>query len=142
MTAPQCSLCAVADGSERSRVVCEAEAWVALVPREPVTPGHTIVFPRAHVEDYWSAHPDLDRELAGAAHAVGKAIRRALRPDGLNLITSAGPAAQQTVLHLHLHLVPRWEADGWGAIWLPNGRYEGSQPEDVVRRIRTACSRD
>jgi histidine triad (HIT) family protein len=43
---------------------------------------------------------------------VGSAIESALEPEGMNLITSAGEAAEQTVFHLHLQLVPRWQQDG------------------------------
>jgi histidine triad (HIT) family protein len=53
---------------------------------------------------------------------LAQAIRSALNPDGLNLITSAGAAASQTVYHLHLHLVPRWHHDSIGNIWPLRGQ--------------------
>jgi len=42
----------------------------------------------------------------------------------MNLITSAGETAEQTVFHLHLHIVPRWRRDGFGRIWPVEGRFD------------------
>jgi histidine triad (HIT) family protein len=58
----------------------------------------------------------------------------------MNLITSAGEPAEQTVFHLHLHLVPRWTGDGFGEIWPRNAHVDGALKEDAARRIRRACS--
>ncbi len=72
---------------------------------------------------------------------VGHAIDMALAPEGMNLITSAGAAAEQTVFHLHLHVVPRWRRDDFGRIWPVEGKYEDDQLDQVAERIRSACSR-
>jgi histidine triad (HIT) family protein len=72
---------------------------------------------------------------------VGRAIEASLDPDGMNFITSAGKTADQTVFHLHLHVVPRWERDGFGDIWPGGRRYEDAELVDVADRIREACGR-
>jgi histidine triad (HIT) family protein len=72
---------------------------------------------------------------------VGRAIDEALDPEGMNLITSAGKTAEQTVFHLHLHLVPRWQQDGFGRIWPLQDKYEDAGLGDVAARIRSACRR-
>jgi histidine triad (HIT) family protein len=74
-----------------------------------------------------------------AAIRVGRAIEAAVHPDGLNLISSAGASAEQTVFHLHLHVVPRWEHDGFGQIWPDKHDYEPSAIAEVAQRIRAAC---
>ena len=71
---------------------------------------------------------------------VGRAIKSALEPEGMNLITSAGETAEQSVFHLHLHLVPRWQRDGLCRIWPKKERCENSELEDVANRIRQACA--
>jgi diadenosine tetraphosphate (Ap4A) HIT family hydrolase len=55
--------------------------------------------------------------VAAATGRIGRAVREVLRPHGANIITSAGEAASQSVLHLHLHVVPRWFGDAMGEIW-------------------------
>jgi histidine triad (HIT) family protein len=138
---PDCEFCAIARGDDRSvEVVCEGESWIAFFPLSPATPGHTLVIPRAHVPDLWQVDPLLGIDLMAAVIRVGRAIDDALTPEGMNLITSAGETAEQTVFHLHLHLVPRWHRDGFGRIWPIEGKYEDADLENVASRIREACS--
>ena len=134
-----CEFCAIASGKDRSvEVVCEGENWISFFPLSPATPGHTLVIPRAHVADLWQVNLSLGSDLMSAVIRVGRAINQALLPEGMNLITSAGETAEQTVFHLHLHLVPRWHRDGFGRIWPIDGKYEDANLEDVANRIRTA----
>lgn len=138
---PSCPFCGIARGSDQSvDVVCEDTHWVAFFPLDPATPGHTLVIPRIHVPDLWAAGDDLGAELMAAVIRVGRAIDIGLAPQGLNLITSAGSTAEQTVFHLHLHVVPRWEKDGFGQIWPAGKKYDDARLEHVAERIRKACA--
>jgi histidine triad (HIT) family protein len=136
-----CDFCAIARGGDHSvEIVCQGREWVAFFPIDPATPGHTLLIPRTHVADLWALQPALATELINAVIRVGRAIDSSLKPEGMNLITSAGAAAEQTVFHLHLHIVPRWRRDGFGAIWPPPKKYTDSQLENVADRIRAACA--
>jgi histidine triad (HIT) family protein len=139
-----CDFCAIAQGHDASaEIVCEEEAWVACFPLKPATPGHTLIIPRAHVEDLWQVEPPLGAELMRAVVRVGRAIGAALAPRGMNLITSAGASAEQTVFHLHLHLVPRWPQDDFGPIWPIAGKtYEDDTIEAAAELVRAACAAD
>jgi histidine triad (HIT) family protein len=136
-----CDFCKIARGEDRSaRVLCAGERWVAFFPLNPATLGHTLIIPRTHVADLWQAEPNQGAELMVAVIKVGNAIKSALAAEGMNLISSAGSVAEQTVFHLHLHLIPRQHQDGFGPIW-PHGRlYENAELDDVARRIRQACT--
>jgi histidine triad (HIT) family protein len=136
-----CDFCSIARGEDDSiDVVCAGASWIAFFPLNPATPGHTLVIPRAHVTDLWQVEPTLGDELMAAVIKVGRAIKSALKPEGMNLITSAGEAAEQTVFHLHMHVVPRWRQDGFGRIWPKEERYENSELGDAANRIRQACA--
>ena len=139
-----CAFCAIARGEDRSvEIVCEADSWIAFFPKEPATPGHTLVIPRKHVTDLWKVKPPLGSELMAAVIKVGRAIDQALEPEGMNLITSSGKVAEQTVFHLHLHIVPRWQRDNFGKIWPPEGKkYKDTTLENIADLIRKACGRD
>lgn len=140
---PDCDFCAIGRGDDESaEIVCARPMWVAFFPLEPATPGHTLIIPRAHVADLWEAEPALAAELMEAALIVGRAIAAASAPEGMNLITSAGSAAEQTVFHLHLHVVPRWHEDGFDEIWPRGPRYENeSLLGGIADRIREACGK-
>lgn len=135
-----CDFCSIARGDDPSvEVVCEGETWIAFFPLKPATRGHTLVIPRLHVADLWSADTAVATDMITAVVQVGHAIQIALTPEGMNLITSSGEAAEQTVYHLHLHVVPRWREDGFGEIWPPKGELGGIDLEGVADRIREAC---
>lgn len=134
-----CPFCMIAKGDDPAvRLVGESDAWLAFFPLDPATVGHTLVIPRTHVADLWEAPAELAAELTAAAITVGRAISSALNPDGMNLITSAGKTAEQTVFHLHLHLVPRWSDDGFGRIWPHEGSTETAELDSAAEVIRSA----
>jgi histidine triad (HIT) family protein len=114
--------------------------WVAFFPNEPATPGHTLIIPREHIPDLWACGPELAADLMGAAVLVGRAVSAAVAPDGMNLITSAGSAAGQTVFHLHLHVVPRWTSDPIGEIWPPKTSMKEKLRDELAAEIRSQCA--
>lgn len=97
-----------------------------------------MVIPRTHVRDVWELDDDLGAALMSAVIDVGRAIRRGLGPPGMNLISSAGTAAEQTVFHVHLHLVPRWPDDGIDEIWPAKTPMDPAQMERIAQDIRGA----
>ena len=135
-----CDFCSIARGEDPSaEIICEGELWVAFFPLHPATLGHTLVISRSHVADLWKVEPPLGEHLMAAAIRVGRAIQTALAPEGMNLITSAGEIAEQTVFHLHLHLVPRWRGDGFGHIWPPAGINDDVALKGAAAKIRETC---
>ncbi len=136
-----CAFCRIVRGEDPStRILCAGKTWVAFFPSEPATPGHTLVVPRQHVPDVWSLDPDLGADLMSAVIQVGLAIRSAVTPAGMNLISSSGVAAEQTVFHLHLHVVPRYQGDDIDPIWPPKKHPDEGLKERIAERIQTACA--
>ena len=90
------------DGGDPARVV-------HFEPLNPVVSGHRLFVPGSHRE-----HPDS----FGVSRAMEFAARWAEgQEDDFNLITSSGPAATQTIPHIHVHYVPRWPGDGLHLPW-------------------------
>ena len=134
-----CAFCAIAAGADSSvEVLAHDERWVAFFPLEPATPGHTLVIPRAHASDVWDLDPLEASHLMAGVIRIGRAIERALEPEGMNLISSAGVAAEQSVFHVHLHVVPRWRRDGFGPIWPGDQRFHDPDLEELADGIRSA----
>lgn len=89
----------------------------AFFPDEPATLGHTMVVPNDHVSDIWGFDQGTARNLASQVLRVSHAVRDSLHPEGVNVIQSNGAAAGQTVPHLHVHVLPRWDGDAVGDLW-------------------------
>jgi len=135
-----CPFCSIAAGNDPSvDLVCAGKHWVAFFPLEPATPGHTLVIPRIHVPDLWSADEATGMELMSAVIKVGNAIQTALSPAGMNLISSAGRVAEQTIFHLHLHLVPRTEGDRLGPIWPEDAELAAEVRAELLAQISAEC---
>jgi histidine triad (HIT) family protein len=136
-----CEFCQIVRGERPARVVADAPDALALFPLRPVCLGHTLVIPKTHVRDLWAAGSPPGAGLMQVVIGVGQALNTALRPDGLNLISSAGEAASQTVFHLHLHVVPRWAGDPLGNIWPPSPPLTEEVKDETAAAIRAAYAR-
>lgn len=108
---PPCPFCDINTGREPATFVHEWSDAFAIVPLNPVVDGHTLVIPKTHVADF-AADPEV---FAATAKRAAELMRWTPRP--MNVITSRGAAATQSVWHLHLHLVPRAANDGLALPW-------------------------
>jgi histidine triad (HIT) family protein len=135
---PDCEFCRIVRGVRPARIVADASDALAFFPLEPACLGHAVVIPKTHVRDLWAAGSVLDAGLMQVVIDVGRAITVVLRPDGLNLISSAGAAASQTVFHLHLHVVPRWAGDHFGDIWPLSPPLTEQAKDEAAAAVRAA----
>lgn len=139
---PECPFCEIVQRDDPDvREVYRDEHVVAFLPTEPAVLGHTMVVPREHVPDIWSLTEETAGHLARATVQLAAAVRAAIEPEGLNIIQSNGQAATQTVFHLHVHLVPRWEGDAMGPIWPEGTDYSEAEKDQARDRVREACRR-
>jgi diadenosine tetraphosphate (Ap4A) HIT family hydrolase len=92
-------------------LVAENELAVAFGDKYPVGDGHTLVIPRRHVESWFDATAAERAAMIALADEVKRALDAQLAPSGYNLGVNIGRAAGQTVMHLHLHLIPRFAGD-------------------------------
>ncbi len=134
-----CEFCEIVDRDDSdAREVYRDDNVVAFFPTEPAVLGHLLLIPRRHAADIWALNPDEAAQLSRAALLLADAIRDALRPEGLNVIQSNGAAATQTVPHLHVHLVPRWQGDAMGPIWPSETNYSETEKDRTMLDVRSA----
>ncbi|WP_158677818.1 HIT family protein [Streptomyces sp. SPB074] len=110
---PACVFCDIMAGRSPATVLREWPDALAIKPRGGVNPGHTLVISRRHVANAIE-DPDVTADTVRRAAQYAAEIGA-----NLNLITSVGPDATQTVAHLHWHIVPRAKADGLQLPWTP-----------------------
>ena len=105
---PSCPLCAAADSRE---CLLATKNAVAIFDAYPVSPGHALVVAKRHVADLFELSVDEQRSLWALLPAVKKAIESRYSPAGYNIGVNVGIAAGQTVGHVHVHVIPRYEGD-------------------------------
>jgi len=135
-----CPFCKIVRGEAEARIVFQDADVLAFFPTTPATLGHTLVIPTRHIADIWALPVEEAGPLWEATLGVAHAVRRAMAPDGLNIINSAGEAASQSVFHLHMHVVPRWDGDPIGDIWPPKKPWSGEAKDQALDDLQAACS--
>lgn len=130
-----CVFCRIVAGQEPAKVVARWEDVIAIVPLNPVTEGHVLVIPNAHVRD-------ATEDPIITASVMARAAYLAKSP--CNIITSAGEEATQTVFHLHVHIVPRRKGDGLHLPWTPRQEEKASidVPADELIEVIEVMSKD
>ncbi len=89
----------------------ENEEVVGIWDGYPVSPGHALLIPRRHIATWFDATRKEQQGLMAAVDAAKAAIEKQHRPDGYNIGINSGVAAGQTIHHLHVHVIPRYEGD-------------------------------
>jgi ATP adenylyltransferase len=93
-------------------VVRRGERVFAILNTYPYTTGHLLVMPYREVAELEDLEPDEAAELWATVEAAVRALKSAYRPQGINVGLNLGEAAGAGVGgHLHVHVLPRWNAD-------------------------------
>jgi len=102
-----CPFCSVPG----ERTIDADELAVVIRDGFPVSRGHSLVIPRRHVASWFDVTPEEQRSLLQLLARARRQIDDEFAPDGYNIGINDGPAAGQTVRHLHIHLIPRYAGD-------------------------------
>jgi histidine triad (HIT) family protein len=112
---PPCVFCDIIRDQSPASIVYADEQAIAFMDIQPVTTGHLLVIPRVHVANLADLDPDTGGHLFRVGMKLAAALRRsALRCEGINFFLADGEAAGQDVFHVHLHILPRFQGDGFG----------------------------
>jgi len=103
MTASACPFCDV----DASRIQLENEVGIAILDAFPVSEGHLLVVPKKHVASLYDLPTNEQAALWQLVSEVRKHIFQTFHPDGFNIGINDGQAAGQTVMHAHIHVIPR-----------------------------------
>ena len=134
---PTCLFCQIARGQTPAARVLETETVIAFLDHRPLFPGHCLVIPREHVDTLGDLPGPLTGPLFEAAAAVARALEAGLGADGT--FVAVNNRVSQSVLHLHVHVVPRRRGDGLRGFFWPRGRYESpAAMEETRARIAAA----
>ena len=114
-----CIFCKIANGEIPSNTIFENDDFRVILDNGPATKGHALVLPKKHYADLFEIPEDTLAGAAKVAKEVASVMKDKLGCDGLNLVQNNGATAGQTVLHFHLHIIPRYEDDGQHILWKP-----------------------
>jgi histidine triad (HIT) family protein len=124
MTDPECLFCKIIAGKIPSEKIYEDADTFAFLDIHPINRGHTLVVPKEHYQNMYTIPAEPFAKVMRTVHLLAPKIKSAVGAHGINIgINNDGPAGQ-LVFHLHVHIIPRFEGDGF-AHWHGNPYQEG-----------------
>jgi diadenosine tetraphosphate (Ap4A) HIT family hydrolase len=102
-----CPFCQLSD----ERIAHSTELAVVVRDAYPIARGHTLIIPKRHVVSFFDTTHEERCSLLELLDIAKSSIERELSPDGYTIGINDGPAAGQTIPHLHVHLIPRYLGD-------------------------------
>ena len=119
MKKDDCIFCKLANGDIPTNSIYEDEVVKVIFDASPAAPGHILILPKNHYDDIYSMDDKTAAHVFKVAVKLSKAYRKALDFDGLNIVQNNGEAAGQTVMHFHMHVIPRYAGGEDMVSWDP-----------------------
>ncbi len=130
-----CIFCKIANGEIPSATVYEDNEFRAILDLGPASKGHALILPKNHFKDICEADEATAGKLFPLAAKIGAAMKKGLGADGFNVVQNNGSSAGQTVFHLHVHVIPRYEGGPAMVSWTP-GKAESDELAQAAEMIK------
>lgn len=114
-----CIFCKIANGGIPSTTVYEDEDFRVILDLGPASRGHALILPKEHYKDICEADEGIAAKILPLAAKIGAAMKSGLGATGFNVVQNNGASAGQTVFHLHVHVIPRYEGGPVMVSWTP-----------------------
>ena len=109
----RCVFCDLISGSAAATEIHRDAVGVVFLDTSPANPGHVLIAPVQHCERLADLDPQTGGQLFALAQRAAAALTRSsIRADAANVLVADGRAAGQEVMHVHLHVIPRFDGDG------------------------------
>ncbi|MBD3355373.1 HIT domain-containing protein [Candidatus Woesearchaeota archaeon] len=130
-----CIFCKMIEGKIPCNKIYEDKKTLAFLDINPINKGHTLVIPKEHSKNILDVNQkDLD-DVSETVRKLAPKIKKAVKADGINIMSSNGEAAGQAVPHLHIHIIPRFKDDGLEH-WKGKS-YEEGKAEKIAEDIKS-----
>ena len=137
-----CPFCSIASGEAPASIVYEDATVVVFMDLNPANVGHTLVVPREHWENIYDVPEDVLADLFSVVKRVSAAVKKTIGAEGISILQLNGRAAGQSVMHFHVHIIPRFRGDPIStAIGAMIGHQGFEKPErrdldEIAKKIR------
>lgn len=126
MKKDDCIFCKLANGDIPTNSIYEDDDFKVILDAAPATKGHCLILPKEHFADLLEADETVLAKALPLAKKIAKRQKEVLGADGVNILQNNGSEAGQTVFHLHIHIVPRYEGEKEILTW---GHHDFSEEE-------------
>ena len=137
-----CPFCSIASGKAPASIIYEDATVLAFMDLNPANVGHILVVPKEHWENIYEAPEDVLADLFSVVKKVSAAVKKTVGAEGISILQLNGRAAGQSVMHFHVHIIPRFRGDPIStAIGAMIGHQGFEKPErrdldEIAKKIR------
>ena len=117
-----CVFCLINEGKIPSKKIYEDDKVIAILDISQATYGHTLVLPKEHYENICEIPADLYLHLMIVVQMLAIQIKAKLNAPGINIINNCGEVAGQSVMHFHVHIIPRYPNDNFKMVMTDNSK--------------------
>ena len=115
-----CIFCSICDGSIPSYKVYEDDYVIAFLDLSQTTKGHTLVVPKKHFDSILDVEANYLHKMMDAVNLLTNRYKERLGCVGFNIINNCGESAGQSVMHVHIHIIPRYKDDDFSINFTSN----------------------
>jgi histidine triad (HIT) family protein len=137
MTDPSCVFCRIAKGEIPSLKIFEDAVSLAFLDIGPLSEGHVLIIPKEHFARLEEMAPEEVAAITRHLPRLARAVLAATGANAYNVLQNNGKAAQQSVGHVHFHIIPRKEGDALGYRW-PASSYPPGRGEELRQKMMAA----
>lgn len=127
-----CIFCRIIAKEEPSTIIYEDKDFIAFLDTRPVFLGHTLLLPKKHIETFYDLTDDRIGPLFIRAKKIGHAIQQGLKAEGSFI--ALNNRISQSVLHTHVHLIPRNRGDGLKGFFWPRQKYQSEEEKIEIQQ--------
>jgi histidine triad (HIT) family protein len=140
MAEGECIFCKIAEGGLPASKVYEDENVIAFLDIFPIHPGHVLVVPKKHFVDIFDTPEEVLYDLLSVSKKLAPVVLDVSKADGINIGMNNKTASGQVVMHVHMHVIPRFKDDGLKT-W-PQGKYDNDEhKEKTAEAMRKALNK-
>ena len=130
-----CIFCKIANGVIPAAALYEDEDFCVILDQGPASRGHALILPKEHYQDVCELEEAIGAKVLPLAGRIGRAMKKGLGCAGFNLVQNNGEAAGQTVMHFHMHIIPRYQDGPEMVVWKP-GTGSADEMGKIVEAVK------
>ncbi len=135
MKKEDCIFCKLANGIIPTNSIYEDEDFKVILDADPATKGHALILPKEHFANIYEVDDAVAAKILPLAKRLATHMTERLGCDGFNILQNNGEAAGQTVFHLHVHLVPRYD-DGRNILTWSHVKFSEEETKEICESLQ------
>jgi histidine triad (HIT) family protein len=134
MIKDDCIFCKLANGAIPTNMLYEDEDFAVILDAAPATKGHALIIPKQHSDNLYELPDETAAKVMPLAKKIAMAEKKAFDSDGINILQNNEPAAGQSVIHFHVHVIPRKKGDFLSLLWTP-GKPKDEEQKKICQSL-------